>query len=287
MYISGVVAGRMTDSYSLEYSNATVFFLENEWKPETGVSRFEITKVPLIILVVINGVFNKYQLLNEYDGFFSVAVEGIAYSLKEWRDVRIPHLKQWMDRNQEKFFEERMQFLKRTLKTKDTDRCRLYTYKYSNYRILNEYHDAYLQDYYQMAINYEEGQTISLCEKEEAETESAWDLFLPLRFCKAANDRNRQYICCEDSSLRKGITLDHPFVKWLLNNAILLNQYYQRQFRQIIDCLCNDSGESIMQECNYIRQLLTNLPIRHGVDVSSFPQLGMEDFWVMDKSKAN
>ena len=192
-----------------------------------------------------------------------------------------------MDKNQEKFFAERMQFLKRSLKKKDSDRCRLYIYEYSNYRILNEYHDAYLQDYYQMAINYEEGQTISFCEKEEAETGNALALFPPLRFCKAANDRNRQYICCEDSSLRKGITLDHPFVKWLLNNAMLLNKYYQRQYQQIIDCLCNGSGESIMQECNHIRQQLMKLPIRHGVDVSSFPQLSMDDFWVMDESKAN
>lgn len=277
----GIVAGGMTNSYSSNYSNAGVFFLEDEWRPETGVSRFYIKEVPLILLVVISGILNKYKMLGYHD--MSVTANDRIHLLKEWRNVRVPDLKQWMDRYQEKFFAERMQFLRESLATRDADRCSLYMYRDSNYGILNEYQDAYLQDYYQMVINYEEGQRISFCEKEEVETESVLDLFPPMRFCKAASARDCQYICCEDASLRKGITIDHPFVKWLFDNAVLLNQYYQRQFQQIIDCLCNCSGESVIQECSHIRQQLMNLADRHGVEVSGFPQLSMDDFWIMEK----
>lgn len=225
-------------------------------------------------------------MIGSYYPTLAAVTAGKTYSLKEWRKVRIPHLNQWLGRNQEKFFAERLQFLRESMETEDADRRQFNIYKHEKYKILNQYQDAYLQDYYQMTINYQEGQTISFCEKEEAEEESVLDLLPPMLFCKAANDRNRQYICCEGSSLRKGITIDHPFVKWLLDNAILLNQYYQRQFQQIIDCLCNASGESIMKECNHIRLQLMGLPNRHGVDVNSFPQLSMKDFWIMDESKA-
>lgn len=73
--------------------------------------------------------------------------------------------------------------------------------------------------------------------------------------------------------------MDHPFVTWLLENCFLLNQYYQRQFRQIVDCLCDDLAEDIILKCNQIRQQLMSLPEHHGVDVAGFPQLSLEDFW--------
>lgn len=113
-------------------------------------------------------------------------------------------------------------------------------YNYYIDTVLNKYQDAYLQDYYQMTISYEEGQTISFCEKDDI-------------------------ICEEDFSYRKGITIDHPFVIWLLENAFLLNQYFQRQFQQIVDCLRRYSGENMVQECNHIRQQLMSLSEHHGV----------------------
>ena len=102
-------------------------------------------------------------------------------------------------------------------------------------------------------------------------------------FCKAANDRNRKYICCADAYWRKGLTLDHPFIIWLMKNAFLLDKYYQRQFRQIIDCLRDKEAPNIISEINDIRQQLINLPEHHGVDVNGFPQLSEEDFWYIDR----
>ncbi len=280
----GVVAGIIA-YYSNDYSKAGVFFLENEWRPGTKVSRSAVAGVPLTVLTIMNSILKKYEILRDKGLNFLVNKDDRIYSLKEWRSVRIPHLKKWMDINQRNHFTERMQFLKEPLKENDFDRCHKYLDENAQYRILNLYHDACLQDYYQMIINYEEGQTISFYEKEAPEKESILDLFPPMRFCKAADDRSRQYLCAKDISFRKGVTMDHPFAVWLLEHAVLLNQYFQRQFQQIVACLCDRSGEAVISECNHIRQQLMSLPKCHGIDMSSFPQLSVDDFWVMEPSK--
>lgn len=46
-----------------------------------------------------------------------------------------------------------------------------------------------------MTINYEAGQIISFYEKEEGETDEAFDLYSPMMFCAVASDQSRQYIC--------------------------------------------------------------------------------------------
>ncbi len=241
----GVAAGGMLGSYSSTYSRAGILFLENEWRPETAISRSDITRVPLIVLVLIEGILNKYQM-HDYSFDFTSRLYNKNYSLKEWRKIRIPELNKWMNLNRKAFLAERMNFLRKPLETITADRRYRYVHEYSDTIILNSYWNAYFQDYYHMTINYEEGQSISFCEKSETETESALDLFPSMLYCKAANDRSRQYICADDRFWRKGITVDHPFVKWLLENAFLLNQYYQRQFQQIVDCLCNESGKHIL-----------------------------------------
>lgn len=271
----GIIAGRMVDTFNIDYSNAGIFFLEDQWKPVTEVSRFKVIEMPLAILTFISGVLNKYQISAKSDYCLSEFVDGRGYSLKDWRKARIPELQQWMERNQKSFFEERLQFFKNSWKKRNVD---IFKY-YSDHTILNRYQDAYLQDHYQMAINYEEGQTISFQERDSEKTEDILDLFPPMRFCKAASDKSRRYLCSSFLPLRKGITIDHPFMIWLLENSFLLNQYYQRQFKQMIDCLGNDSAEDIIRQCNQIRQQLMSLPEHHGVDVAGFPQLGMDDFW--------
>lgn len=276
----GITAGRMTDLYNPVFAYMGVFFLENEWRPVAEVSRFTITEIPLKVMVVICGILNKHQMLGATDLRYFIAYKCGNHALKKWREVRIPHIKQWMEINQENFFAERMRFLKEPLKAEEDDSVYPFIYNRDDKAILNKYQDSYLQDNYQMMINYEEGQTISFYEKEEIETESVLDLFPPMLFCKAASDRSRQFICDENSSYRKGITIDHPFVIWLLENAFLLNQFFQRQFQQIVDCLLDSSGEDMVHECNHIRQQLMSLPESHGVDVRNFPQLSMDDFWV-------
>lgn len=108
-----------------------------------------------------------------------------------------------------------------------------------------------------------------------------------MRFCKAANDKSRRFLCSAEPDYRKGITLDHPFMIWLMKNAILMNKYYQRQFRQIIDCLRYSMVTNIISEINAIRQQLISLPEHHGVDVYNFPQLSRDDFWYMEDDETS
>lgn len=68
-----------------------------------------------------------------------------------------------------------------------------------------------------------------------------------------------------------------------MKNAFLLNKYYKRQFRYIIDCLWYNESQVIISVINTIRKQLMSLPEHHGVDVNGFPQLSKEDFWFMEK----
>lgn len=131
-----------------------------------------------------------------------------------------------------------------------------------------------------MTIRYENGQAISFEGKEDNQMEDTYDLFPPMMFCMAVSDWSRQYICSADPFMRRGITADHPFVTWLLDNAAKLNKYYPRQFQQIVNCLCDDIAEDIVEKCNYIREQMLRFPENHGVDVSAFPQLSLTDFWL-------
>lgn len=102
-----------------------------------------------------------------------------------------------------------------------------------------------------------------------------------MMFCMAASDWSRQYICSAKALMRRGITADHPFATWLLDNAAKFNKYDPRQFQQIVNCLCEDCAEDIAEKCNYIREQMLRFPENHGVDVSDFPQLSLTDFWLM------
>ena len=96
----GIDAGRISSSHSAVYSQRGVFFLENEWKPAVEVSRFRIRGIPLKVLVAISGIMSKYQMLGGLEWQNLIYDKRQGHSLKEWRKVRTPCLKQWMDANQ-------------------------------------------------------------------------------------------------------------------------------------------------------------------------------------------
>ena len=154
-------------------------------------------------------------------------------------------------------------------------------FSYNNYIIVYKYLIAYFQEKYRMTICYENEQAVSFEEKKDNSMEETYDLFPPMMFCMAASDWSRQYICSAKPFMRRGITADHPFATWLLDNAAKLNKYYPRQFQQIVNCLCEDSAEDIAERCDYIREQMLRFPENHGVDVSAFPQLRLTGFWLM------
>lgn len=273
----GVTAGDCEDSrFYLNQNDCAMFLLGSMWKPRVEVSRSIISGLPLSVFLATNGLFIKYHINLSFGD-----LNDWKYStLKEWREAQIPQLDQWMRKNLGTILTEIKRELQKPLGIKE-DRFTVSTnfYHFDDDAILFKYLAAYLQDNYHMIINYEEGQKISFFEKDGDKMEQDYDLFPPMMFCRAANDRSRQYLCCSKDDFRRGITLDHPFAAWLLNNAVPLNQYFPRQFQMIVECLCNDYEKKVIEKCNSIRRQLTALPEHHGVDVSAFPELSSRDFW--------
>ena len=281
----GVYAGKIsTGAYAGSFSpyNVGIFFLENTGQPTTQANRAHVVKLPIEVSLYILGVVYKYKL-EEF--WYEIIRKEYAwnpemdFTRKDWRNIEKLPLCQWMEYSLKDYFEQRKRFLNKNIL------CLIDIRKFNdiNVGLFNLCQDAYLQEHKQMKINYEKGQTISFLKIEKNELKEVLNLFPPMLFCKAANDRNRKYICCADAYWRKGLTLDHPFIIWLMKNAFLLDKYYQRQFRQIIDCLRDKEAPNIISEINDIRQQLINLPEHHGVDVNGFPQLSEEDFWYIDR----
>ncbi len=278
----GVYAGKISDNpYHIPYSFRCIFLWENEWRPTTQASRFEITKIPIEVSLYSLVIVNKYGLSMLLERQY-VLDSWINFTLEDWKKLKNISLKQWIENQLKNYFEERINFLKcSTLPT--TNLYNGYIKNNTDTGLFNLYQNACLQSDNQMEINYEEGQTILFSPKVEIDSDKALDLFPPMLFCKAANSRSRKILCCANASWRKGIMIEHPFMIWLTKNAFLLDRYYKRQFMQIIDCLRYKDAPDVISETNAICQQLINLPEHHGVDVNRFPQLSEEDFWYIDR----
>lgn len=272
----GIVSGAL--GYSLGDDCTAVFLLENEWRPMVEVSRSEISDLPLQIVLAIWGLIN--QMGNSSWRFLSGLKGWQNSSMKEWREAKASQAGQWLKKKQKNYFAEIIQQLQQPF---EMEKRKQHTFSisvyYEMFGILNQFLIACLQDDYEMTIDFKAGQTISFCRKENSETEDIYDLFPPMMFCRAADERSRQYICSAVCSFRRGIAADHPFTAWLLQNAIQLNRYFQRQFQQIVHCLREKHAEDIISDCNCIREQLLSLADHRGVDVRSMPQLSEDDFW--------
>lgn len=277
----GIVTGDLKVYHSSDESNIAVFLMRDTWKPMVDISRSKVAGFPLITLLAINGILDKYQMLSA-PGVEWRELEGWKNStLKEWKKMKDSQLDRWLRKNQEPLFTGTMRKLQKSCE--DFERNEFSLSGHGDYAVLYKYMMVWFQEKYQLTINYEAGQIICFCEKEGNETDEIFDLFPPMMFCVAASDQSRQYICSANFLIRRGITADHPFIIWLLKNAAQLNRYYQRQFQQIVNCLCESSAETIVKECNRIREQFIAFPEHHSVDVSSFPQLCLDDFWSMEE----
>lgn len=279
----GIVADDIRYSlFSEPNDNYTaMFLLEDEWRPVMNVSRSQVTDLPTKAWIAIHGIIGKYQMQYEKK-VYEIGLSGDRnIFLKKWREVRMSRLDQWLWENLRDFFEKCINKLQAPLQRED------YDFDYMNLAccgmhfqpvLLYEYLMAWLQDNRRMTINYEKGEVISFYEKKE-ENRDEFDLFPPMMFCRAVSDQSRRYLCSHSFLYRRGITVDHPFMIWLLDNAPKLNQYYKRQFDQIVNCLRRFHGQEMISVCNEIREQMIALRDHHGVDVEAFPILSQEDFW--------
>lgn len=276
----GVDVGSVTGHSISDLSQVANLYLENEWRPTTWASR-DNARLPLEIALYLCGVVNKYKLDQLLELSDTCGRKWSGENLTTWKKLWESPLEKWMNTSQRDYFDKRVHFFEEPSNTEKHNE-RIYMGNHSEYSLLNLYQDAYLQTTYEMRIDYVEGQLISFSRKDENDIEYGLEIFPPMRFCKAQNDESRGYLCCADAFYRKGITLDHPFMIWLTQNAFLLNKYYQRQFAQIISCIRYDDAKDIISEINVIRQQLIGLPEHHGVDINGFPQLSENDFWFME-----
>ena len=279
----GIVTGDLRGYQVLRSDDLAVFLVKGAWKPMVDVSRSRISDLPLYALLAISGILRKYHVTDNV--WYSLGY-GMLYldewkndSLGEWLKMKGSQLDKWLMRNLADVFMETKQKLQKGGRDSEVHKMSFSINCNQYYAVVDKYLMAYFQDKYQMTISYEDGQTISFYDKKDYQMENAYELFPPMMFCTAASDESRQYICSAKSSNRKGITADHPFVVWLLQYAAQLKQYYQRQFQQIVHCLCEDSADEIIKECNNIREQLLAFPEHHGIEVSAFPLLSMDDFW--------
>ncbi len=280
----GIVAGDIGKDLltGSDWKYAAMFLLEDESCPVMNVSRSEIMSLPTKVWIAIHGIINKYQMQYK-KGVYAIGwASGRDIILKEWREVRMSRLDQWLWKNLGDFFEKNINKLQAPLQRGDND------FSYLNLEccgafhfhsiLLYEYLMAWLQDNRRMTINYEKGEVLSFYEK-KGENRDEFDLFPPMMFCRAVSNQSRRYLCSDSPLKRRGITVDHPFMIWLLDNAHKLNQYYKRQFDQIVNCLRRSDGYKIISVYNKIREQMIAIHDCHGVDVENFPILSREDFW--------
>lgn len=274
----GVIAGEEQEISSLQSVYSAMFILDGEWKPVVEVSRSKVVDLPLTLLVAICGILNKYGLLNRVDDIHKLK-NWNTITLQQWRGVQNSSVGQWMTHNQGDCIKEIIQTFQQRWELQHGFEHMHAIGDYGVKHIMYKYAMACLQDNYLMTINYEKGQIVTFTEKKNVESEELYDIFPPMMFCKAASEKSRKYICHADSFKRRGITADHPFIVWLLENSIQINKHFERQFQQIVKCLRTRNAEQIVQEYNIIREQLSSLSNYHGLDIRSLPQISMDDFW--------
>lgn len=275
----GIIADQKAGRYYVQDWNTALFLLEKEFKPITEVNRSKITGLNLKVLTAIYAILYKYDLLDSEQGeniYQLLKLKNIT--LGEWREVGESCVGQWIERNQNETIEK---FIHKLQKRNNYDEGFFTTCNLK--QVMNRYLMAYLQDHYHMTINYENGQIIKFYDKEKDELGHIYDIFPPIMFCEAASEQSRKYICHGIVYYRVGITTDHPFITWLLEHAVQLNKNFQRQFQQLINCICDKDGKDIIQIYNVIREQICSMSNKYGLDVKSMPQLTMGDFWTFEQ----
>lgn len=287
-----VYQGILTDDFILykNYGSANaVFFLENELQPTVDIGRTKISALPLEAIVAICGIICHANFDCEIEFDFELLENISSRNLHEWRYISDSELGKWVLETQNKHIFQIQEFLQTPLKMHKEISRNFYGCNLGFSEIMNEgsqiiykFVSAYFQDIYDMKIYYEDGQRIVFTKKENIECNNAFDKFPPMMFCMAGSDKSRRYLCCSLSEWRRGITLDHPFAQWLVENAVKIENHFPRQFHQIVDSLCNKEAEGIIKTVNDFRQQIIQLNVCHGIDVTSLHELTQEDFWDPD-----
>ena len=260
------------------------FFFENELQPIVDIGRTKVSGLPTKALVAICGIICHPNLdcLNHFNLYLLTSIGGIT--LPKWRDLFQSKVGEWLLETQNKYVDQIKEFLQAPLKDHLIHIEGDYNLKYVRYlnahlTIIFKLVSTFFQDNYDMEICYETGQIVVFNKKEDTRYDDIFEKFPPMMFCKARSNQSRKYLCCSYMGWRRGITLDHPFTKWLFENVIKIESYFPRQFQQIVDSLCNDDADEIIKTVSEFRWQITKLNSKHGINIASLPELTKEDFW--------
>lgn len=269
----GIVAGQKEVSrHSMNQSGASLFLLDGEWKPAVEVNRARITGLPLKPLTAICAILDKNEM--NHDSEINNLMKFERITLEEWRSVRESSTGRWIDEN----LNIRMRGIMYKFQRRRDKDLRFLGFHYLK-QVLEQYALAYLQDHYFMTINYEEGQIFMFHKKQKEDFQYEYDKFPPMMFCKAASAKSCNYICHKKVAFRRGITMDHPFICWLLANAAELRLYLNSQFQLLVEYFCQRDAEDIIHIYNVIYKQVCSVSKRYGLNIRDMPQLAMSDFW--------
>lgn len=283
----GVISGYIpAGGYSLSASTYNLLLLlDGELRPTVKASRSQVSNMPLELMVAIRGILNAWAA--EAEGTFTFRIfDWSTPRLLSWRKLRGTKLERWLEDNLHDQLEHILEQFSKPVLSNVMETFQIGVGWPESESVLEAFFMAFIQDNYHMKVNYEAGQIITYADKASGEGSKPYDLFPPMMFCHAATQLSRRYLCSGDSGLRRCITADHPYAVWLLKNADMLDEYYTRQFQQIVDALRNYDSQRIVNICNSVREQLLSFPEHHGVDMGSCPQLSEADFWAPEDEAA-
>lgn len=271
----GVIAGDI-DLMQGANDYTILLLLDNELRPTVKASRSVVSNMPVELIVAISGMIGAWS--SDYEKVLHLSDWSIPL-LSDWRKLSNTKLKDWLWDNLQDYFKDIKEKFGTPMFAGDEKDIRFRVSWTTTEEILRAFLIASLQESYQMKVNYEEGQVITFINKSSDEDDGLYDLFPPMMFCAAATDASRRFLCSESADLRRCINVDHPYTIWLLKSAAILNKYYNRQFKQIVDAFRNSDAKDVIDICNQIREQLLSFIDCHGIDMAPCPQLNEADFW--------
>ncbi len=275
-------------SFGMFSSYHLLLLLSGNLRPTMKASRSVISSMPIELIVAISGMLLAWAR----ESFTSPPISDWNVPLLPvWRKLRGTDLGNWLMHNLHDHWKDEIAQLDQPINSayEDiTDSLSILESRWGESTgILWAFYMAYLQDTFQMTVNYESGQIITFASRSPDTPAERYDLFPPMMFCDAATEPSRRTLCSEDSTFRRCITADHPYTVWLLKNAAALNQHYNRQFQQIVQVLCCLDSDDIINTCNSVREQLASLPEHHGIDMAACPQLSAADFWMLESDASD
>lgn len=258
-------------------SNTDILFdFKDSFRPAMDIGRGRVAEIPPEALLAVEGTLMLLE--KEPDKYLNLETAGLStLALKSFREIRkLPHNKWLTDSFSGQAEHILAELAVPVSRSADFSIC---ASPNGGAADLALFFMAALQDDYDLQICYEAGQVVTLEKKIASDPDTRYDLLPPMLFCASASEESRKYLCAEEWTVRRGINADHPFSKWLLQNAAVLKSRFPRQLEQIVFCLREEEAAAIISTMNGIRDQLSRLPGTEALHLADLAPLTENDFW--------